>query len=238
MFTGLIQGTGKITASTRKATEGRLTIRPEHSLSAAYASAQVATEFVKGESIAVNGACLTVETFTAVAFTAYASAETLSCTNLGFLRQGDTVNLERALCLGDSLGGHMVSGHVDALAEIIKISPVGSSLILRLSFPEKLSRQIIAKGSVALDGISLTVNACEKDFFEVNIIPATQKETTIASWQVGYKVNLETDLVGKYVERQLGSITESVITMPQKSPKNASAGRSSALENFVNKQRK
>ncbi|MDR2826297.1 MAG: riboflavin synthase [Deltaproteobacteria bacterium] len=193
MFTGLIQSTGKITGFIRKGAEARLSIRP----------AQLSADFVKGESIAVNGACLTVETFDAAAFTAYASAETLSCTNLGFLRQGDTVNLERALHLGDSLGGHLVSGHIDALAEITNINATGSSLVFRLSFPPELSRQIIAKGSVALDGVSLTVNACTEDYFEVNIIPSTQNATTVATWKKGQKINLETDLIGKYVERQL-----------------------------------
>jgi riboflavin synthase len=161
--------------------------------------------FVKGESIAVNGACLTVESFNSGCFTAYASAETLKCTNLAFLRQGDMVNLERALHLGDSLGGHLVSGHVDALSEVIKISSSGSSLALRLSFPAELSGQIVAKGSVALDGVSLTVNACGENFFDVNVIPATQSATTVSGWRAGRKVNLETDLIGKYVERILKS---------------------------------
>jgi riboflavin synthase len=193
VFTGLIQSTGKIVAVARKGAETRLSIRP----------AQLRTAFTKGESIAVNGACLTVESFNSGGFTAYASAETLQRTNLGLLRQGDMVNLERALHLGDSLGGHLVSGHIDALAEVIKSASSGSSLVFRLSFPAELSRQIVAKGSVALDGVSLTVNACGENFFEVNVIPATQSATTISEWRAGRKVNLETDLIGKYVERML-----------------------------------
>jgi riboflavin synthase len=193
VFTGLIQSTGKIAALARKGAEARLSIRP----------ARLRGELAKGESIAVNGACLTVESFSSAGFTAYASAETLSRTNLAFLRQGDAVNLECALQLGDSLGGHLVSGHVDALAELVKIASSGSSLVLRLSFPPELSRQIVAKGSVALDGVSLTVNACGENFFEVNVIPATQSATTISGWRTGRKINLETDLIGKYVERML-----------------------------------
>lgn len=160
--------------------------------------------WVQGESIAVNGACLSVETFDKNAFTAYASQETLRLTNLGSLQPGRRVNLERALALGDRLGGHLVSGHVDGLAVIENIADAGASKLIRVRFPEEFAAQVIPKGSVTLDGISLTVNACGNDFIEVNVIPETQTATTVGAWKTGRKLNFETDVLGKYVERMLG----------------------------------
>ncbi|MDR1125774.1 MAG: riboflavin synthase [Deltaproteobacteria bacterium] len=194
MFTGLIQCTGKILRVGKSGGEARLSIAP----------ARPFADLAPGESIAVNGACLTVEKFDSASFSAFASGETLRLTNLGGLRRGDPVNLERALRLGDSLGGHLVSGHVDALCTLTERRPAGSSILLRFSFPKEFKRQILPKGSVAVDGVSLTVNACGDDFFEVNVIPATLAETTLAGWQAGRAINLETDLIGKYVERMLG----------------------------------
>ena len=199
MFTGLVQSTGKILRVEDKGGEARLSIAPSN-------RGGPFTGLVLGESIAVNGACLTVEKFDSASFSAFASGETLSLTNLGRLRRGDLVNLERALRLGDSLGGHLVSGHVDALCTLVERRPAGSSTLLRFSFPPQFRRQIIAKGSVAVDGVSLTVNACGDDFFEVNIIPATLSETTLAEWKAGRAINLETDLIGKYVEKMLGAL--------------------------------
>jgi len=193
MFTGIIWGVGQIAAMDRRGGETRFTVRPGFAL----------TDYALGESIAVNGVCLTVETFGQDWFTAYASAETLSVTNLGALRVSSTVNLERALAMGDRLGGHLVAGHVDCLAEVLSIRQAGQSRIYRLGFPDRFAAQVIPKGSVALDGISLTVNDCGQDYLEVNIIPATQRETTISAWTQGRKVNMETDVIGKYVERML-----------------------------------
>lgn len=193
MFTGIIQGTGRVSGADRRGGETRFTIRPDFPL----------RDYQAGESIAVNGACLTVENFGRDWFTAYASAETLSVTNLGSLRLSARVNLERALAMGDRLGGHIVSGHVDCLAEVAAILPAGESRIYRLTFDPAFSRQIIPKGSVALDGISLTVNDCGPDYLEVNVIPATQQETTISDWNPGQRVNMETDVIGKYVQRLL-----------------------------------
>lgn len=193
MFTGIIQGVGHIGAIDGGSGETRFTIRPAFAL----------PDYVTGESIAVNGVCLTVETFGKGWFTAYASAETLSVTNLGTLRLGARTNLERALALGDRLGGHIVSGHVDCLAEVLSIRPAGESRIYRLGFPAECGAQVIPKGSVALDGISLTVNDCGQDYLEVNIIPATQRETTISGWAPGQRINMETDVIGKYVSRML-----------------------------------
>lgn len=197
MFTGIIAGTGQVAALDRRGRETRLTLRPNF----------VWSDYVRGESIAVNGVCLTVETFGPDWFTAYASAETMAVTNLGALRPSASVNLERALALGDRLGGHIVSGHVDCLAQIQFIRPAGESRVYRLDFPSSFACQVIAKGSVALDGISLTVNDCGQDYLEVNVIPATQRETTISAWVPGQSVNMETDVIGKYVSRMLAPWT-------------------------------
>lgn len=195
MFTGLIQGLGTVLAVERRGDESRLEIEPRRTME----------NVVLGESIAVNGVCLTVERWTGSRFQAYASGETLSATTLGGLRRGERVNLERALALGDRLGGHMVSGHVDCLARVESVRPAGESRVYRLSFPEAHGAQVVPKGSVALDGVSLTINNCGLDFLEVNIIPATQRETTIQDWNAGRMVNMETDLIGKYVQRMLGA---------------------------------
>lgn len=194
MFTGLVQGMGRVEAVEAKGAETRLKIRALFELPA----------IVLGESIAVNGACLTVETFGPNWFTVYASAETLAHTSLGSLKTGSKVNLERALALGDRLGGHLVSGHVDCLATVADIKPAGESRVYTLSFPAEHGALVVPKGSVALDGISLTVNQCGPDFLSVNIIPATQRETTISGWAPGTRVNMETDLIGKYVRNMLG----------------------------------
>ena len=192
MFTGLVQGMGRVLAVEPRGAETRLKIQPLFALEG----------ITLGESIAVNGACLTVES-TSGWFQAYASAETLAKTSLGRLRVGDTVNCERALALGDRLGGHLVSGHVDCLAAVESVTPSGESRRFRLGFPGEFGMQVVSKGSVALDGISLTVNECGDDFLCVNIIPATWSSTTIGQWSPGRLVNMETDLIGKYVQRML-----------------------------------
>jgi riboflavin synthase len=195
MFTGIIQTTGVVSGLEKKGPEIRMKISLESTFQ----------NLSRGESIAVNGVCLTVEDFGRDWFYVYASSQTMKITNLGSLKHGHKVNLERALSLGDRLGGHLVSGHVDCLGKIISIEKAGESIIYTISFPEQYSRQVIDKGSVALDGISLTVIECGSDFLIVNIIPATQKETTVSDWTKGSRVNMETDLIGKYVEKMLGS---------------------------------
>lgn len=195
MFTGLVQGMGRVEAVEPQGKETRLRVRALFELK----------QIVLGESIAVNGACLTVETAGEGWFTAYASAETLRHTNLGGLKSGSPVNLERALALGDRLGGHLVSGHVDCLALVSDIKPAGESRVYTLSFPAEHGAFVIQKGSVTLDGISLTVNKCGPESLSVNIIPATQRETTISGWSPGTRVNMETDLIGKYVRNMLAA---------------------------------
>jgi riboflavin synthase len=200
MFTGLIQGSGRIISvmgqgvSSGREQETRLEISPEFPMQG----------YTRGESIAVNGVCLTVESFAADRFAVYASGETIKLTNLGGLKTGSRVNLERALTLGDRLGGHLVSGHVDCLSKVGEVRRVGQSRWFKMLFPDEFSTLVVPKGSVTLDGISLTVNACGVGFLEVNIIPETWRNTTISDWQTGREVNMETDLIGKYVQRMLG----------------------------------
>lgn len=193
MFTGLILGRGTIAATDKKGDESWLRIRPAFSL----------PDCQYGESIAVNGVCLTVETFGRDWFTVYASGETLRRSNLGNLRSGATVNLERALAVGQRLGGHFVSGHVDCLARVDTITAAGQSTEYTLHFPQQWGLYVVEKGSICLDGISLTVNACTAQTLTVNIIPATQKETTVASWHQGCVVNMEVDIIGKYVQKMV-----------------------------------
>jgi len=197
MFTGLVMGMGRIDSADNRGAETRFRITPLFDL----------PDIESGESIAVNGACLTVETFGDGWFTCYASGETLSVTSLGGLRVGSEANLERAMAMGDRFGGHIVSGHVDCLAEVAEVRPAGESKIYRLSFDAANGRYVIPKGSVALDGISLTVNDCAPTWLEVNVIPETQKATTISGWTPGRKVNMETDIIGKYVERMVAPWT-------------------------------
>lgn len=193
MFTGLVQGMGTVEAIERRSGQMRLAIKASFAL----------PDVVLGESIAVNGVCLTVESFAGNSFSAYASAETLEKSNLGGLSSGARVNLERALAVGDRLGGHLVSGHVDCLASVSGVRAEGESTRYTLSFPAQFGIYVVEKGSVCLDGVSLTVNDCGEDWLGVNVIPATQAETTVGGWSAGGKVNMECDIIGKYVARML-----------------------------------
>ena len=200
MFTGIIQGQGRLAALRQSGRERVLSIR----------TLFVLDDLAIGESIAVNGACLTVESGQDGLFTAYASAETLSRTNLSLLRPEAPVNLERALAIGQRLGGHLVSGHVDCLATVHSVRDAGQSLLIRLAFPAQYGELVIPKGSVALDGVSLTVNNCGDDWLEVNVIPETRRATTLVSWAPGTRVNMEADMIGKYVLRMLAPRREGV----------------------------
>lgn len=194
MFTGLVEGVGEIVELSRMAEGVRLTI----------AAPFPAAELTLGESVAVAGACLTVVAITNQAFSAEVSPETLARTTFSWKKVRDKVNLERALKLGDRLGGHLVTGHVDGLGVLKERREGPASLLLKFELPEPLARYVIEKGSIALEGVSLTVNTCQGNTFTVNIIPFTAQKTTLAHLRVGDKVNLETDLIGKYVARLLG----------------------------------
>lgn len=154
-----------------------------------------------GDSISVSGACLTVVEIAGKRFKADVSPETLAKTTFGKAKIGERVNLERALRLSDRLDGHLVSGHIDGVGVITHKKSVGNAVIVSVGVSESLTRYIIIKGSVAVDGISLTVNDFDRDHFEVSIIPHTAKLTTIGFKHIGDPVNIETDLIGKYVER-------------------------------------
>jgi riboflavin synthase len=196
MFTGIITdvGTVRTVAPAGAGTDTRFEI------ATAYDTAPVAL----GASICCSGACLTVVTKGPGWFAVEASAETLACTTLGAWRVGSRVNLEQALKVGDELGGHIVSGHVDAVAEVAGRREEGGSVRFEIEVPEAFARYIASKGSVALDGISLTVNEVSGRRFGVNIIPHTQRHTTFEGLRPGDHVNMEVDVLARYVARQLG----------------------------------
>ena len=162
-----------------------------------------AGELVLGESVAVNGVCLTVVSAGGGGFSVDASHETLSRTNLSGLRVGSGVNLERSLRVGDRMGGHIVTGHVDGVGTVRSITPVGESRVFSFSIPAALAKYVVEKGSVAVDGVSLTVNSVKGTEFSVNIIPYTLRETTFSEFRRGREVNIECDIIGKYVEKML-----------------------------------
>lgn len=194
MFTGIIEGYGRLLG--KRAIGGGMAFDFE-------AGFEI-NDPEEGESIAVNGVCLTAYGISERRFSADVSPETLSRTHLGRLGVGGLVNMERALRLSDRLGGHLVSGHVDCVATVKGHKTVGNYTLFTFSLPKGQSRYIVEKGSVAIDGISLTVNSCSPGEFSVSIIPHTLKMTTLAVLQVGSLVNIEVDLIGKYVEKLLG----------------------------------
>jgi riboflavin synthase len=193
MFTGIITDVGRVRAVTPGGDTG-------FTIATGYDTREIAL----GASIACSGVCLTVTDKGEGWFAVQASAETLSRSTLGGWREGTPVNLERALRLGDELGGHILSGHVDAVAEIVARRPEGDSLRFVFAVPPPYHKAIAPKGSVALDGVSLTVNEVEDCRFGVNIIPHTQAQTTFAAAKVGDRVNLEIDVLARYVARLLG----------------------------------
>jgi riboflavin synthase len=195
MFTGLVEDCGAIRRLDRRSDAVVLTIEP---------SKIDVGELVEGESVAVDGVCLTVTSFGGGQFVVLAGGETLSRTTLGGLRVASTVNLERALRAGDRLGGHMVSGHVDAVAEIATRRDLGANIDISFRAGPEVLRYVVAKGSICIDGISLTVNRVDEYSFAVALIPHTVDATTLANKHVGHKVNLEVDIIGKYVEKLLG----------------------------------
>ncbi len=193
MFTGIIEGLGTITAIQTTGKGSRLTVTSNFDIQQSRI----------GDSIAVNGACLTAVELGTRRFVADVSPETLSRTTFGKAVVGERVNLERALRLSDRLDGHLVSGHIDGMGTIDRKKSAGNAVIITIKVPESLSRYMIQKGSVAVDGISLTINQCSEGYFEVSIIPHTAKLTTIGFKTAGAPVNIETDMIGKYVEQFL-----------------------------------
>ena len=190
MFTGLIQDVGRV-ALLRPGPTTRLVVETAIDLK----------DVVLGESIAVDGCCLTAVEIGKGSIAFDASDETLRCTSLGGYQVGSAVNLERAMALGDRLGGHLVLGHVDATTTVLRSWQEGGSLWLDVALPKAFAPYFIEKGSVTLDGTSLTVNTLAADRFGVTLIPETQERTTLAKKPVGARLNLEADLIGKYVAR-------------------------------------
>ncbi len=200
MFTGLIEGLGMVKAADLRGGDMNLSIMPLFDMS----------DSTLGDSISVNGVCLTITEMREGAFSVYASGETVSRSTTGRLKKGDEVNLERALRFSDRLGGHMVSGHVDCVGKILRKEQIKGSWHIRIGIDAASSRYIIEKGSVAVDGISLTINRCQDTYFEVNIIPETARMTTILRKKANDSVNIETDLIAKYVEKFIRKERKSV----------------------------
>jgi riboflavin synthase len=198
MFTGIIEELGSVAALVRRTAGARLTVR----------CSTVQSDLSQGASIAVNGVCLTVAEILDGTFTADVMGETLDRSGLGALIPGAQVNLERSVRLTDRLGGHLVQGHVDATATIISRTPTAHWDQVRIQLPGKISHYVVEKGSIAVDGISLTVSALSapgeaQSWFEVCLIPETLKRTTLGTAEAGDTVNLEVDVIAKYVERLL-----------------------------------
>lgn len=194
MFTGLVEEKGRIISLRRGADSARLNIK----------AGLVMDGIQLGDSIAVNGVCLTVTSYDVGSFTADVMAETLAKTNLGALQPGDPVNLERALRLGDRLGGHLVSGHIDGVGTITRMEKHDIATLITIAAPPAVMHYIVKKGSVAVDGTSLTVVDHDEESFIVSLIPHTARATVLGQKKPGDQVNLEGDVIGKYVERWMG----------------------------------
>ena len=193
MFTGIILGRGTVVEKRSSGSGMIFSLESDFEL----------TDPEEGESIAVNGVCLTAKNISTGRFTVDVSPESLARTNLGRLSVGSKVNLERALRLSDRLGGHMVSGHVDAVSKVLERRPVGDFVQFTFAVPPGLGKYIIKKGSIAIDGTSLTVNSCNEKSFSIVVIPHTLEVTLLGTLREGDSVNIEVDLIGKYVEKML-----------------------------------
>ena len=193
MFTGIVAEVGRVIRCQQTDRGRRLMVQ----------APGITEDLEVGDSVAVNGICLTAVEVDPPRFQMEAVAETLARTNLGEAAEGSSVNLERPVRLGGRLGGHVVQGHVDGVGVVLDIQPEGESRRVVLSVPEELERYLVYKGSVAVDGVALTVTAVGKRSFEVALIPHTLASTTLGSWKAGDKANIEVDILAKYVERLL-----------------------------------
>jgi len=196
MFTGIIKARGEIAAMEKRGGDVRLSVRSD---------GMPWADYELGESIAVNGVCLTAVALHADGFDTDVSVETLDITALGRLKVGSAVNLEPALSLGDRLGGHLVSGHVDCTGKVTSRREDARSIRLAVDIPREYARYVARKGSVCVDGVSLTINEVSGTTFDLNIIPHTAEVTIIGSYTVGTIVNIEVDLLARYIERLLGN---------------------------------
>lgn len=193
MFTGIVEGKGKILRVEYRGQAKRLTIELPFHL----------TEVQLGDSISINGVCLTIVEKEGQAISFDLSGETIEKTLLGELKEGDSVNLERALRLTDRLGGHIVTGHIDGMGVITEKRKERDFINLKVKIPKSVSKYVVPKGSIAIDGISLTVNECRGEEVRITLIPYTLEKTTLMDKRVGDRVNMEADILGKYVERLL-----------------------------------
>ena len=193
MFSGIIEEIGKIRDIKRGVKANNISVSAK----------KIFTDLKDGDSISIDGACMTVSMLKENEFSVDASFETLNITTLADLKKGDSVNLERAIRFSDRIGGHLVTGHVDGVGSILKRKEVGESIALTISAPPQILRYTIKKGSIAVDGASLTINEVGSTSLTVMLIPYTIKMTTLGSKKIGEKVNLENDLIGKYVESLL-----------------------------------
>ncbi len=191
MFTGIIQDVGTIQSIQREPEQAHMVIETALDMS----------NWQNGDSVAVDGCCLTLTEFGAGKFSATLSQETLNLTIFGQAREGQRANLEPALRMGDALGGHMLSGHIDGTGSVEDVRAVGEHRLLRFCIPEALARYVVKKGSIAINGVSLTVNHVDGCAFEVNLIPHTLVNTNLGDLASGDRVNIETDMYGRYVER-------------------------------------
>lgn len=204
MFTGLVETMGEIVEMVDDPPGKRLRVRSE----------LIASDVALGDSICINGCCLTVVAREGEVMDFEAGQETLSRTNLGTLEPGDQVNLERSLAVGGRMGGHYVTGHVDTLGELIERSEDPPWATLRFRLPPQYASQVVAKGSISIDGISLTVVDADQQTFSVALIPHTLSVTTLGARKVGDRVNLETDILAKYVQRSLGLLSDDQLPFP------------------------
>lgn len=190
MFSGIIEEIGKIRDIKKGVKSNNIAVSAK----------KIFTDLKEGDSISIDGACMTVSILKENEFSVDASFETLNITTLADLKKGDSVNLERAIRFSDRIGGHLVTGHVDGVGSILKKKEVGEAIALTISAPPQILRYTIIKGSIAVDGVSLTINEVGNSSITVMLIPYTIKMTTLGSKKIGEKVNLENDLIGKYIE--------------------------------------
>jgi riboflavin synthase len=193
VFTGIVEELGEVLAVEEQGDSSRLTVR----------GPRVVSDAAHGDSIAVNGVCLTVVTHDDAAFTVDVMAESLRRSSLGAVRPGSPVNLERAVRVSDRLGGHVVQGHVDGTGEVLAVTPHEHWTVVRVALPADLDRYVVEKGSITVDGVSLTVSAVEPGWFEVSLIPTTLSATTLGARHPGDVVNVEVDVMAKHIEKLL-----------------------------------
>lgn len=193
MFTGLIEDKGKVVSLTQSGENWKLIVE----------TALPVADIKIGDSIAINGACLTVEEMSGQLLTFHTLYETLDRTSLGSVTAGSPVNMERALRFGDRLDGHIVSGHIDTTVELLSVKQTATDIIVKLQLPKGYELQLIEKGSIAIDGISLTIAKLTDSYFTVHLIPVTWEHTNLSEKRTGDKINIETDVIGKYIQRQL-----------------------------------